>query len=54
MKRGRPEPEDLLAAVAEAADDGFLPASSRGPDGQVYLALTSEGWRALRSARASS
>jgi hypothetical protein len=23
----------------------------RGPDGQVYLALTSEGWRALRSSR---
>ena len=23
----------------------------RGPDGQVYLALTAEGWRALRSSR---
>jgi hypothetical protein len=76
--RKKTELGDLLAAVAAAVDDGFLPASSlpsrfpklghrdlirlrgravrsglllerRGPDGQVYLALTSEGWRALRS-----
>jgi hypothetical protein len=25
----------------------------RGPDGRVYVALTSEGWQALRSARRS-
>jgi hypothetical protein len=77
------EPEELLAAIAEAVGDGFCPASSlvprfpklshrdlvrlrgraarrglllerRGPDGQVYLALTSEGWRALRSSRTFS
>ena len=70
----------LLAAIADAVDDGFCPGSTlvsrfprlghrdlvrlrrraaghglilerRGPDGQVYLALTSEGWRALRSSR---
>jgi hypothetical protein len=81
-KKTKTDPEELLAAVAEAVDDGFCPTSSlvprfpklshrelvrlrgravrrglllerRGPDGQVYLALTSEGWRALRrSARA--
>jgi hypothetical protein len=78
MKRPKPEPEQLLAVIAEAADDGFYPASSlvsafpklghrelvrlrkragrlglvlerRGPDGRTYLALTSEGWRALRA-----
>jgi hypothetical protein len=82
-KRKKTEPEELLAAIAEAVDDGFCPASSlvsqfpklshrefvrlrgqalrrglllerRGPDGQVYLALTSEGWRALRSSRTFS
>lgn len=82
-KRKKAEPEELLAAIAEAVDDGFCPASSlvprfpklshrelvrlrvqtlrrglllerRGPDGQVYLALTSEGWRALRSSRTFS
>jgi hypothetical protein len=80
MKRKKVDPEELLAAVAEAVDDGFLAASDlaprfpkfghrelvrlrgraaraglllerRGPDGRVYLALSSEGWRALRSAR---
>jgi hypothetical protein len=79
MRRRKVEPEELLAAVAAAADDGFCLASSlgsdfrelghrdlvrlrgravrnglllerRGPDGRVYLALTSEGWRALRCA----
>jgi hypothetical protein len=78
VKRKKVEPEELLAAIADAVDDGFCPASTlvsrfprlghrdlvrlrgrtarrglilerRGPDGQVYLALTSEGWRALRS-----
>jgi hypothetical protein len=73
-------PEELLAAIAEAVDDGFCPVSRlipqfpklshrdlvrlrgralqrglllerRGPDGQAYLALTSEGWRALRYSR---
>jgi hypothetical protein len=77
-KRKRTEPEELVAAVAEMADDGFCPLSSlvprfpklshrdlvrlrgqalrrglllerRGPDGKAYLALTSEGWRVLRS-----
>jgi hypothetical protein len=81
--RKKTEPEELLAAIAEAVDDGFCPLSSlvpqfpklghrelvrlrgqalrrglllerRGPDGQAYLALTSEGWRALRSSRTSS
>jgi hypothetical protein len=82
-KKKKVDPEELLAAIAEAVDDGFCPASSlvpqfpklshrelvrlrgqalrhglllerRGPDGQVYLALTSEGWRALRSSRTFS
>src|SRR5215218_1241522 len=80
-KRKKTEPEELLAAIAEAVDDGFCPASAlhsrlpklghrdlvrlygqavrrglllerRGPDGRVYLALTSEGWDALRSSPA--
>lgn len=80
MRRAKIEPEELLAAIAEAVDDGFCPVSAlsprfpklshrdlvqlrkrtasqglvlerRGPDGQVYLALTAEGWRALRSSR---
>jgi hypothetical protein len=83
MKGRKIEPEEMLAAVAEAVDDGFLPVSTlnsrfpklshrelvrlrgravkgglllerRGPDGQAYLALTSEGWRALRSSRTFS
>jgi hypothetical protein len=70
--------EQLLAAIAEAVDDGFYPASSlhsalpklthrevvrlrkralsqglllerRDPQGRTFLALTSEGWRALRA-----
>ena len=78
MRRKKVKPEDLLSAVAAAADDGFCLASSlrlgfrglshrdlvrlrgravrnglllerRGTDGRIYLALTSEGWRALRS-----
>jgi hypothetical protein len=80
MRKARVEPEELLAAIAAAVDDGFCPVSGlaasfprlghrdlvrlrgraarrglvlerRGPDGQVYLALTAEGWRALRSSR---
>lgn len=76
-----PEPERLLAVIAEAVDDGFYPSSSlpsafpgltyrevvrlrkralgqglvlerRDPEGRSYLALTSEGWRALRSSGA--
>jgi hypothetical protein len=83
MRKKKTDPEELLAAIAEAVDDGFCPASSlvprfpklshrdlvrlrgqavrrglllerRGPDGQVYLALTSEGWRSLRSSRTFS
>jgi len=59
MRKKKTEPEELLAAIAEAVDDGFCPASSlvperRGPDSQVYLALTSEGWRTLRSSRTFS
>jgi hypothetical protein len=82
-KRKKSEPGELLAAIAEAVDDGFCPVSNlvsqfpklshrefvrlrgqalrrglllerRGPDGQIYLALTSEGWRALRSTRTFS
>lgn len=80
-KRKKTEPEVLLAAIAEAVDDGFCPVSAlagrlpklshrdlvrlrgealrrgfllerRGPDGRAYLALTSEGWQALRSSPA--
>jgi hypothetical protein len=83
VKRSKTEPEQLLAAIAEAVDDGFCPASSlasafpklthrdlvrlrkralrrglllerRGADGQTYLALSSEGWRALRAHRVTS
>jgi len=79
MKRPKIGPEQLLAAVADAVDDGFCPTSRlvprfsqlghrdlvrlrsravrsglllerRGPDGLTYVALTAEGWRALRSA----
>jgi hypothetical protein len=79
VKRSKAEPEQLLAAIAEAVDDGFCPVSAlapafpklthrdlvrlrkralrrglvlerRGADGQTYLALSSEGWRALRRA----
>jgi hypothetical protein len=80
VKRPKVEPEQLLAAIAEAVDDGFYPTSSlasafpklthrdlvrlqkralrqglllerRGDDGRAYLALSSEGWRALRASR---
>jgi hypothetical protein len=45
MKRRKIEPEELLAAVAEAVDDGFLPASD------LSSRFPKFGWRALRSAR---
>ncbi len=80
MKRKKTDVEELLAAIADAVDDGFYPVSGlvscfprtghrdlvrlrrqavrrglilerRGPDGKTYLALASEGWRALRSSR---
>jgi hypothetical protein len=83
MKRKGIEVEELLAAIAEAIDDGFYPASQlasrfpklghrdlvrlrgraarrglllerRGPNGQIYVALTSEGWEELRSSRTFS
>jgi hypothetical protein len=83
MRRSKVEPEQLLAAIADAVDDGFYPASSlasvfpklghrelvrlrnramrqglvlerRGPDGRTYLALSSEGWQALRALREPS
>ena len=41
---------DLLRLQKRAARRGLI-LERRGPDGQVYLALTSEGWRALRSSR---
>ena len=76
-RRTGPEPEQLLAAIVEAVDDGFYPASRlatafpklshrdlvrlrkralglglilerRDPEQGPCLALTSEGWRALR------
>lgn len=83
MKKGRAEPEQLLATIAAEVDDGFCPVSTlvprfprlghrelvrlrkravrqglllerRGPDGRTYLALTAEGWAALRSSRTFS
>ncbi|HET9198395.1 MAG TPA: hypothetical protein VFN92_09095 [Solirubrobacterales bacterium] len=76
-RQSRAEPEQLLAAIVEAVDDGFYPASAlasafpklthrelvrlrkralgrglllerRDPERGPCLALTSEGWRALR------
>ena len=44
---------DLVRLRARAARRGLI-LERRGPDGQIYLALTSEGWRALRSAGPSS
>jgi hypothetical protein len=80
VRRSKAEPEQLLAVIAEAVDDGFYPSSSlvsafpklthrelvrlrkralrqglilerRGANGQTYLTLSSEGWRALRTLR---
>lgn len=76
-KPSAPDPEQLLAAIVAAVDDGFYPASRlatafprlshrdlvrlrkralgrglvlerRDPERGPCLALTSEGWRALR------
>jgi hypothetical protein len=44
---------DLVRLRKRAVRSGLL-LERRGPDGQVYLALTSEGWRALRSSRTFS
>jgi hypothetical protein len=70
--------EEVLSAIAEAADDGYCPRHAlqarlpglgerdlrrslrrvvarglaierRGPDGGLYLALSSEGWDLLRA-----
>jgi hypothetical protein len=83
VRKPKVEPEQLLAAIAEAVDDGFYPISSlvsafpklahrelvrlrkqalrqglvlerRGANGQTYLTLSSEGWRALRALRGPS
>jgi hypothetical protein len=79
MSAGSLRIEQLLAAIAEAVDDGFYPTSAlastlpklthrevvrlrkralalglilerRDQQGRTVLALTSEGWRALRAA----
>jgi hypothetical protein len=39
---------DLVRLRGQAVRRGLL-LERRGPDGRAYLALTSEGWRALRS-----
>jgi hypothetical protein len=39
---------DLVRLWARAVRRGLL-LERRGPDGRVYLALTGEGWEALRS-----
>jgi hypothetical protein len=41
---------DLVRLRKRAAGRGLI-LERRGPDGQAYLALTAEGWRALRSSR---
>jgi hypothetical protein len=41
---------ELTRLRGQAARRGLV-FERRGSDGQVYLALTSEGWRALRSSR---
>jgi hypothetical protein len=40
---------DLVRSRKRAVRLGLL-LERRGPDGRIYLALTSEGWEALRSA----
>lgn len=44
---------DLVRLWARAVRRGLL-LERRGPDGRVYLALTGEGWEALRSSRTFS
>jgi hypothetical protein len=39
---------DLVRLRKRAVGQGLL-LERRGPEGQVHLALTSEGWRALRA-----
>jgi hypothetical protein len=39
---------DLVRLEKQAVRQGLL-FERRGPDGRTYLALTSEGWRALRA-----
>lgn len=41
---------DLVRLRNQALRDGLL-LERRGPDGKLYLALTTEGWRALRADR---
>lgn len=43
---------DLVRLRGRAVRRGLL-LERRGPDGRTYLALTAEGWRALRSQAAS-
>jgi hypothetical protein len=43
---------DLVRLRGRAVRQGLL-LERRGPDGQVYLALTSEGWRAFRASAAT-
>ena len=44
---------DLVRLRGRAARQGLL-LERRGEDGRTYLALTAEGWRALRSSRTFS
>jgi hypothetical protein len=44
---------DLVRLWARAVRHGLL-LERRGPDARVYLALTGEGWEALRSSRTFS
>lgn len=41
---------DFVRLRGRAARRGLV-LERRGPDGQIYLSLTAEGWRALRSSR---
>jgi len=43
---------DLRRLQNRAAGRGLV-MERRGPDGRLYLALTSEGWQELRSSRSS-
>jgi hypothetical protein len=44
---------DLVRLRARAVRRGLI-LERRGPDGQIYVALAAEGWRALRSVGPSS
>jgi len=39
---------DLRRSISRAARGGLL-LERRGPDGRIYLALSSEGWERIRS-----